>query len=176
MEQLLSTLRFDRMTAACAGVVTVRQGDLYGFFGGDGLYAPCVWEKADYFREGLAAVRRGGKWGFIDRRGEVAVPCVWDEAQAFADGLAAVRRGEKWGFINGRGELALPRVWEDAFSFDGGIARVRRRGKWGLIGVDGTTILPCVCTKRMLLTSRGYGFALQKHRLRVFDRRGELAL
>ena len=40
MEQLLSTLRFDRMTAACAGVVTVRQGDFYGFFGGDGLYAP----------------------------------------------------------------------------------------------------------------------------------------
>ena len=142
MEQLLSTLRFDRMTAACAGVVTVRQGDFYGFFGGYGLY----------------------------------VPCVWDEAQAFADGLAAVRRGEKWGFINGRGELALPRVWEDAFSFDGGIARVRRRGKWGLIGVDGATILPCVCTRRMLLTSRGYGFALQKHRLRVFDRRGELAL
>ena len=108
MEQLLSTLRFDRMTAACAGVATVRQGDFYGFFGGDGLYAPCVWEKADYFREGLAAVRRGGKWG--------------------------------------------------------------------LIGVDGATILPCVCTRRMLLTSRGYGFALQKHRLRVFDRRGELAL
>ncbi len=142
MGQLLSTLRFDCMTAACGGVVTVRQGDLYGFFGGDGLYAPCVWEKADYFREGLAAVRRGGKWGFIDRRGEIAVP----------------------------------RVWEDAFSFDGGIARVRRRGKWGLIGVDGATILPCVCTRRMLLTSRGYGFALQKHRLRVFDRRGELAL
>ena len=37
MEQLLSTLRFDRMTAACAGVATVRQGDFYGFFGGDGL-------------------------------------------------------------------------------------------------------------------------------------------
>ncbi len=44
MGQLLSTLRFDRMTAACGGVVTVRQNDLYGFFGGDGLYAPCVWE------------------------------------------------------------------------------------------------------------------------------------
>lgn len=66
MGQLLSTLRFDRMTAACAGVATVRQGDLYGFFGGDGLYAPCVREKADYFREGLAQVKRGGRWGFID--------------------------------------------------------------------------------------------------------------
>ena len=176
MEQLLSTLRFDRMTAACAGVATVRQGDLYGFFGGDGLYAPCVWDGAGHFSEGLAQVKRGGKWGFIDRRGEVVVPCVWDEAQAFADALAAVRRGEKWGFVNARGELALPRVWEVAFSFDGGIAKVRRGGKWGLIDVDGAAILPCVCTSRMLLTSRGYGFALQKHRLRVFDRRGELAL
>ena len=82
MGQLLSTLRFDCMTAACGGVVTVRQGDFYGFFGGDGLYAPCVWEKTDYFREGLAAVRQDGKWGFIDRRGEVTVPCNWEEAGA----------------------------------------------------------------------------------------------
>ena len=60
MEQLLSTLRFDRMTAACAGVVTVRQGDFYGFFGGDGLYAPCVWEEADLFpgRSGGGQARR----------------------------------------------------------------------------------------------------------------------
>lgn len=74
MGQLLSTLRFDCMTAACGGVVTVRQGDLYGFFGGDGLYAPCVWEDAGIFEEGLAWVRQDGKLGFVSERGERAYP------------------------------------------------------------------------------------------------------
>ena len=117
MGQLLSTLRFDRMTAACGGVVTVRQGDLYGFFGGDGLYAPCVWEEADYFREGLAAVRRGGKWGFIDRRGELAVPCIWEDAGIFEEGLAWVKQGGKLGFVSERGELVIPCVWDGAGHF-----------------------------------------------------------
>ena len=93
MEQLLSTLRFDRMTAACAGVATVRQGDFYGFFGGDGLYAPCVWEEADYFREGLAAVRRGGKWGFIDRLGYCPVPSVREDAGMNEEGVPWVKQG-----------------------------------------------------------------------------------
>ena len=104
------------------------------------------------------------------------MPCVWNEAQAFADGLAAVRRGEKWGFINGRGELPSPASGKTPSPLTAASRGCGGAASGGLIGVDGATILPCVCTRRMLLTSRGYGFALQKRRLRVFDRRGELAL
>ena len=124
----------------------------------------------------LAFAAQDGLYGLINRSGQWVAQPAWSAFLPFSEGRAAVESGEKWGFVNARGELALPRVWEVAFSFDGGIAKVRRGGKWGLIDVDGAAILPCVCTSRMLLTSRGYGFALQKGRLRVFDRRGELAL
>ncbi len=45
--------------------------------------------------EGLAAVRLGGKWGFVDQSGKEVVPCRYDEVRDFRDGwgyyLAAVQ-------------------------------------------------------------------------------------
>ncbi|MDL2230407.1 WG repeat-containing protein [Alistipes sp. OttesenSCG-928-L06] len=43
------------------------------------------------FSEGLASVRRGGKYGYIDRSGTVAIPLIYDEAYSFSEqGLATV--------------------------------------------------------------------------------------
>ncbi len=41
---------------------------------------------------GLAAVRLGGKWGFVNEAGKEVVPCRYDEVRDFEGGLAAVRR------------------------------------------------------------------------------------
>ncbi len=45
---------------------------------GRNVLAP-QWEFAGAFRDGLANVRQGGKWGAIDTRGRVVVPLEWDE-------------------------------------------------------------------------------------------------
>lgn len=43
------------------------------------------------FSEGLASVCREGKYGFIDRAGEIKIPLVYDEAYSFSkEGLATV--------------------------------------------------------------------------------------
>ena len=56
-------------------------------------------DKAESFSEGLAAVRIGGKEGFIDKTGHYVINPQFDSANSFSDGLAAVRVGDKWGFI-----------------------------------------------------------------------------
>ena len=54
---------------------------------------------AERFNDGLAHVRIGGKWGFIDKTGHYVINPQFDSAESFSDGLAAVRIGNKWGYI-----------------------------------------------------------------------------
>ena len=48
------------------------------------------YENAQTFSEGLAAVQKGGKWGYIDTAGKTIVPFKYDMAQRFSEGLAIV--------------------------------------------------------------------------------------
>ena len=52
---------------------------------------PPQFDQADSFREGLARVKIGQKWGYIDKQGKLVVQPQLDEADSFSDGLALVR-------------------------------------------------------------------------------------
>ena len=64
------------------------------------MVIPLKYDEAWYFREGLAAVKLNGKWGFVDKSGNEAVPLKYDEVRLFSEGLAAVKLNGKWGFIS----------------------------------------------------------------------------
>ena len=44
----------------------------------------------DYFSEGLTRVKRSGKMGFANEKGEVVIPCIYDFAWPFENGYAKV--------------------------------------------------------------------------------------
>lgn len=46
------------------------------------------------FSEGLAAVKKDGKFGYINTKGELVIPCQFDKACDFSDGLAIVMDDE----------------------------------------------------------------------------------
>lgn len=48
------------------------------------------YEDAQTFSEGLAAVKQGGKWGFIDETGKVVIPFQYDYVGRFSEGRALV--------------------------------------------------------------------------------------
>jgi len=50
-----------------------------------------AFEKAWPFSEGIAAVKLGNKFGYIDKTGAFALPARFDRAYPFRDGLARVR-------------------------------------------------------------------------------------
>ncbi|MCA1993770.1 MAG: WG repeat-containing protein [Coleofasciculus sp. S288] len=52
---------------------------------------PPQFEEADSFNEGLARVKVGEKWGYIDKTGKFAIQPQLDEANSFSQGLALVR-------------------------------------------------------------------------------------
>lgn len=48
------------------------------------------YEDAHSFSEDLAAVKKDGKWGYIDTDGKVVIPFQYDQAYAFSEGKAIV--------------------------------------------------------------------------------------
>lgn len=48
------------------------------------------YEEALLFSEGLAAVKKNGKWGYIDETGKVVIPFQYDQAYTFNEGKAVV--------------------------------------------------------------------------------------
>lgn len=53
------------------------------------------YEAARSFSESLAAVKKNGKWGFIDQSGKTVIPFEYDYAFDFSEGLAVVGKRAK---------------------------------------------------------------------------------
>ncbi len=120
----------------------------YGFIDTKGNFLiPPTFTSAENFSEGMAAVYvggrsfiygesgqhislEGGKWGYIDRTGEIKIPPQFGEAAQFNEGLAFVAgdigHKEAWGFIDAQGLYKInPKYGPEQSSFKNGIAFVR---------------------------------------------------
>lgn len=98
------------------------------------------WDGVGLFGDGLAPVKLGGKWGFIDETGKMVIPPTWDEALSFADGLAPVQKDGQWGYIDKTGKIVVELTWDGAEVFSGGAATVVKNGKHGFIDTTGKVI------------------------------------
>lgn len=80
------------------------------------------YDQIDAFSEGLAAVRRNGKWGYINLKGEEVIPCQFSDAfppGQFSEGLACV--------VDDRAE-ADKKLWNKRVGF------INKKGEWILTG------------------------------------------
>jgi hypothetical protein len=100
------------------------------------------------FRRGIAAVRRGGKWGAVDRTGRMVVPFAFD---AFATGLADGRYVE--GFT------------------DEGLAVIEVGGRKGIVDRTGRVLVPPAYPV-IVIHPVAFLFADANHRWGAIDRSG----
>jgi hypothetical protein len=92
--------------------------------------------------EGLRAIKKDGKYGFIDSRGRLRIANRYENAQSFSEQLAAIQILGKWGFINHEDKIAIQPVYESTASFVNGLAIVKQKGFYGVINKSGKLILP----------------------------------
>jgi hypothetical protein len=83
------------------------------------------------FSDGRAPVQLAGKWGYVDRAGDVVVPIQYDIGHMFSEGFASVERDGKWGYIDRSGRFVIPAMFDAAMPFCGGIAAVETFQKIG---------------------------------------------
>ena len=98
------------------------------------------------FRQAVAAVDVGGKWGFVDKQGAFVLPAQFDLVRPHEPGLTLVQRGGKCGLVDGTGKLILPPRfdWIGGFGPDGrapvGLGPTGREAAIGVIDRTGKVL------------------------------------
>ena len=113
--------------------------------------------KTREFSEGLAGVKVGDKWGFIDTTGNFVIKPQFDEVGYFHEGRAYflilpnwedLHKGfttdTLWGFIDKKGNKVIRQKFKSCSDFTSGIAAIMEGDKYGYIKLDGNYLIqPC---------------------------------
>ncbi len=91
-------------------------------------------------RDGLRAVRREGKVGFVDGSGKLAISPIYDDSLPFSDGAAAVKIHGHWGFIGADGHEIIPPIYVSTFYFREGVGIVESENGYLLIDKSGAVL------------------------------------
>lgn len=124
------------------------------------LFALCI---AGAGLTGCSRTSSPGKWGFIDKSGNLVIPYKLDDVcvdtyggfddpsfsyflpkpfRNFSEGLCAARMGAKWGYIDKTGAEVIPAQFDSAGVFVDGLACVRQGRKVGYINKKGKVVIP----------------------------------
>ena len=122
------------------------------------------YDSARKFREGLALISDGGRYGFIDKlekkielfphpkqpsliaeNGNEIITPEYETIDDFSCGLARVRLDESWRFINKSGEELICLNSEcKVQSFIDGLALVEWKNRYGFINTEGQIAIPII--------------------------------
>lgn len=108
--------------SSCGGVpsfITKRCGE--GFIDKTGKVV-FRFQSARDFSEGLAAVEKDGKWGFINPNGQFEVPPTFEAAGSYNGNLASAKLNGRWGYLDRAGQWAIPPQFDKADDFSDDVA------------------------------------------------------
>ncbi len=92
------------------------------------------------FTNGLAPIKQGELWGYLDNKGHVSIPAKYNETIEFNGGFGVAKLGSKYIVLNTKGEEFPVDVagMLDMKHFSEGLAPFRAADKkFGFIGADG---------------------------------------
>lgn len=95
------------------------------------------WEDVDVFKSAQpAAVKKGGKWGYVDTSGAVVGKYQFTNAKSFMNNMAAVEIDSAWGYIGTDFAVKIQPDFENAMYFASeGYAFVYKENKWRLLRI-----------------------------------------
>ncbi len=126
----------------------------YGYIGRAlRLEIAAVYENARDFSEDMAAVKKDGKWGYINNLGVTVIPFEFDSctmadtmggdiAFGFRNSLAPVCKDGKFGIINSEGETVVDFTFDIILQGEDGKYIACSGGKWGIITIDKELYVP----------------------------------
>lgn len=108
----------------------------------------------EYIDYGIVRVYNNGKWGLLNKKGEIIVPFYYDNMGDFIDGISVVKVDKKYGAIDTNGKIVVPidfYVQDFVPKFSGGRLGIRKRTnagiKAGYIDKEGNEVIPCIYDK-----------------------------
>ena len=118
--------------------------DRWGFIDRAGAVAiPFEFDFASPHSEGLAAVRRDGRVGCVDRAGRWVIPLgAFESLGGFREKLCSAERDGKRGFIDRTGHWVIPPTFNFCYSFQEGLSKTEAGGRLGYIDGRGEWVIP----------------------------------
>lgn len=106
-----------------------------------------IYENAMDFSDSMAAVKKDGKWGYINKNGVTVIPFDFDScasadatgsdcAFAFSGGIAPVSKNGKFGIINKKAETVVDFSFDAILPGGNGVYIACKDGVWGLLTID----------------------------------------
>lgn len=105
--------KYDKLGTFHEGLALAQRNSLWGYIDAEGNeVVPCIYCGTEYgnrgfdFSEGMAVViNKDGKYGFINRKGEIVVKPQFQEAASFSEGVAAVFSDGNLNFVGKDGKI-----------------------------------------------------------------------
>ena len=140
---------FDVVGDPHGGITAIQYKGKWGYIDRNGyvIVEPQYDEVSWSFSEGLAYVKNGNTFFYIDSSGQKVIGPMqmseYSDIGLFHEGLAFVRVGSRCGYINRNLQFVIDPTSEfnEAWPFHDGCAIVRSHGKWGCIDKTGRFIL-----------------------------------
>lgn len=130
-------LTFDAVTPFYEGLSVVTKNDSVFFINKENTNPfDQFFTDAYVFNSGIAAVKHGNKWCFINRQGQIISP-IYDEINEISDNFYTVKLNGKYGALNNFGQVIIEPKFEQLGDFKNGFAYYRSENKSGFVSKDG---------------------------------------
>lgn len=113
------------------------------YFNAKGKMSSDTYEKAQGFFEGLAVIKRNGRFGYLDPTGKEVIAPIYDEADSFNNGTAIVKKNNGYSLIDKQGQK-LTRNYDalSKYADDTSLYIAQKNQKFGIIDSRDKVILP----------------------------------
>ena len=158
------------------GIIIIEKNGLYGLIDNKTgkEIVPLEYDYIEEFSEGLARVKKLGKYGFIDKKGKIVVPLQYDYAEEFSNSLAKVEIDGKYGVVDNKGKEVLPTIYDslDLFLCEG-MVRINDNDTYMFADKNGTIIGKYDDAE---LFNEGYAAVKQNEKWGAIDKSGKVVI
>ncbi len=102
---------------------------------------PLIYDHADDFRHGLAAVELGGKHGVIDKKGNIVLPFEYDNTDIFDNGMISLEQDNKYGLAAQDGKVISKNQY-DSIVLNGSCFIGKKDNTYGVLDLNGNMVIP----------------------------------
>lgn len=132
----------------------------YAVYADDKLVTDFIFEECGSYSNGLLAVKKDGKWGYVDKTGKIVIPIEYDASwqqytgkfndrnteleeycYAASEGYIALCKNEEWELRDVKGNIVIPPgEFQSIRPVYKGKCWVKKDGRWGVIQVQKRTV------------------------------------
>jgi len=102
---------------------------------------PPIYEDTFLWADGLMAARKDGKWGFINKSGDIVIDFRFERVHIFRNGLSVATQNSLFGLIDRNGDWVTDAIYERFFYPWSELVGAQKDGKIGFLDARGNVVI-----------------------------------